>query len=81
MLNLDNQKDFNSAIHTALSFGMLHVSTGQARVSGTRLLTLLSSPLSCGPIRYRRFHLELLKRAYGLPFINQQKVNYANQIF
>jgi hypothetical protein len=80
MLNLDNQNDFRKAIQAALDLGFTDVISLNRRKSGDVLLKRLGSPFCLGQFRYRRFHLELLKRAYGLPFINQQKVNYANQI-
>lgn len=76
-MNLDNTTDFNEALSSATTLGIVHVATCEPRVKSGRLLAILSARL--GKFSYRRFHEEILNRAYGLPFTNQKKMNWVRQ--
>lgn len=73
-MNLDHLLDFNRAVRSALEIGILHVETSHRRVPGNKLMAILSGKF--GAIGHRRFHVEILNRAYGLAFVNQKKMGW-----
>ena len=71
-MNLDNEYDFRIALRTALELGEDHTEIGAKRVTANKLLAILTDKF--GQMTLRRFHREILNRAYGLAFINAKKM-------
>jgi hypothetical protein len=78
-MNLDHPSDFNRASTLALQLGQSHVAAGQKKLSSDALVALVASKLCAlgHGMAYRRFHQEILNRAYGLPFTNATKLRWA----
>lgn len=77
-MNLNNTSDFNSILKAAVGLGILHVSVNTKRVKAKALFSLLAN--TYGDLSYRRFHVEILNRAYGLAFINAAKMQLAARL-
>lgn len=73
-MNLNEPNDFNVALQSAINFGILHTGTLTPRISSEKLMNLIA--VKHGSLAHRRFHIEILNRAYGLAFINQKKMNW-----
>lgn len=71
-LDLDRDTHFNVAVNAAVALGMTHVASGASRVRSDKMVWLVAQKV--GPMKYRRFHQEILNRAYGLAFVNAKKM-------
>jgi hypothetical protein len=71
-MNLDNEYDFRIALRAALELGEDHTEIGAKRVTNDKLLAILTDRF--GQMTCRRFHGEILNRAYGLSFVNAKKM-------
>jgi hypothetical protein len=72
-MNLDNHNDFKQVMRAAVNLGIFHVETGTRRVKVNTLIKILTCDAG-GVLNYRNFHREILNRAYGLAFINSEKM-------
>ena len=77
MMNLDNAGDFNQVTLTAVRIGMAHAGMHAPRLTSNEIMVTLSR--QCGQFQYRRFHEEILNRAYGLAFINAKKMAWVRK--
>jgi len=69
--SLDEHAVFNRYLRAALQLGILHVIQGRKRLPVDKLLAELA--YNEGRFSARRFQHEILNRAYGLSFVNDQK--------
>jgi len=73
--SLDLDTNFNAATLAAVKLGIEHVSSGTKRVRSSLLMVLVSRRLVV-QLSFRRFHQEILNRAYGLAFTNSMKMKW-----
>ena len=75
--SLDNFAAFNAALYAAVELGTRHAAERHKRLPSAKALHAIASNAKLGTLNMRRFQAEILTRAYGLPFINRDKLAYA----
>ena len=75
--SLDYTADFNHVLYAAVELGIRHAAEGKGRLASANALEAIANNAKLGQLSVRRFQSEILTRAYGLAFINRDKLAYA----
>lgn len=77
-MTLDKTEDFNRILSAAVQLGISEATAGMDKMKTSSLIKQLVYRF--GVFHYRNFHSEILIRAYGMAFINREKMVYVHKL-